>query len=249
MSAGAVWRLTARALGALWWWALPIRRAEASAALLAALPAAGPPGPLLRRAVGSAALGYLELLLGRPMEIDGLDAVSAWLRPGQGLWCLAGHHGPWDLLLVRASAAVPISIFVRAPSGRLSRAALDHLRRRGGDLELLSPTAGIAAATEAYARGRVVVFVQDQRHNKGVAVPFFGRPARTSTGLARALAAHPGPVLWAEAWRAGDGRPVGALRFCPPPDAAEATAWSQAQHEAAARARPGDWWWLHKRWA
>lgn len=249
MSAGGAWRLLGGALGALWWWALPVRRAEACAALRAALPTAGPPGPLLRRAVGSAALGYLELLLDRPMEIEGLDQISARLRPDRGLWCLAGHHGPWDLLLVRASAAVPISIFVRAPSGRLSRAALAHLRRRGRDLELLSPSAGIAAATAAYARGRVVVFVQDQRHNRGVAVPFFGRPAKTSTGLARALAAHPGPVLWAEAWRAADGRPVGALRVCTPDAGVDPTAWSQAQHEAAARARPGDWWWLHKRWA
>ncbi|MBL8615479.1 MAG: hypothetical protein JNM72_07715 [Deltaproteobacteria bacterium] len=249
MSAGGIWRALGWGLGALWWWALPIRRAEATAALRSALPSAGPPGPLLRRAVGSAALGYLELLFGRPMEIDGLEGISALLRPDRGLWCLAGHHGPWDLLLVRASAAVPISIFVRAPSGRLSRAALAHLRRRGGDLELLSPAAGIEAATAAYARGRVVVFVQDQRHNRGVAAPFFGRPAKTSTGLARALAAHPGPVLWAEAWRAADGRPMGALDLRVVRPGVDPTTWSQTQHEGAARARPGDWWWLHKRWA
>lgn len=232
-------------LGATWWWALRVRRAEATASLARCLPGVAP-GPVLRHAVGSAALGYLELALGGAIPIQGLDTVADHLRSGRGLWCLAGHLGPWDLLLVRASARVPVSIFVRPPSDRISRAAVAALRR-AGDLELLDPREGFPAALRAYAAGRVVVFVQDQRHARGEHVPFFGHAARTSTGLARALAAHPGPVLWAEAWRAADGAPQGALRLLTPPPT-QVTAWSQALIEDAVRARPADWWWLHRRW-
>lgn len=243
----AAWRL----LGALWWWALPLRRREAQAQLCAALPERSAEAPaLLRGAVGSVALGYLELALGSPMPIAGLEALAAELQRGRGALCLGGHHGPWDLLLVRCSERVPVTVFVKRPSSRIAAWALDRLRG-GGDLELLPPRGAFAAAERALRAGRVVLLVQDQRHNPGPAVPFFGRPARTSEGYARlrALADALGaPTYGALAWRRPDGVAEGSLTRLNAPEHGDLTAWTQHFHEAAARAQPGDWWWLHRRW-
>jgi KDO2-lipid IV(A) lauroyltransferase len=243
----ALWRL----LGALWWWALPLRRAEALRALRDTLPKRATEAPsLLRGAVGSVALGYLELAVGSPMPIRGLDRLAAALRPDRGVLCLGGHNGPWDLLLVRCSQQVPVTVFVKRPSSRLAAWALQRLRR-GGDLELLPPRGAFAAAERALQAGRVVLLVQDQRHNPGPAVPFFGRPARTSEGYARlrSLADRLGaPTFGALAWRREDGTAEGELQALNPPQDGDLTAWTQEFYEKAARERPGDWWWLHRRW-
>ena len=243
----ALWR----ALGALWWWLLPVRRAEARAQLTATLPERAPEAPaLLRAAVGSVALGYLELAVGAAMPIAGLDTLAAALRPDRGALCLGGHNGAWDLLLVRCSQRVPVTVFVKRPSSRLAAALLDALRR-GGDLELLPIRGAFAAAERALRRGRVVLLVQDQRHNPGPAVPFFGRPARTSEGYARlSVAAQQlgAPTFGALAWRNADGRPEGSLTELNVPQHVNLTEWTQQWQEAATRARPGDWWWLHRRW-
>lgn len=243
------------ALGWLWWTVLPVRRRTAVAQLQAA-ELGRPPGPTLRRAVGSAALGYLELLLGRRARWHNTDAVAAAIR-GRGGICLAGHGGAWDLAMVSCAHHLPLTVYVRAPSSALARRVLRWLRKRSGaDLELLPPGGGLADAERALDRGRLVVLVQDQRHNGGLPVPFFGRAAWTSAGFAVLAHRHPGlPLFGAWQVRAESGHVEGTfeqLHWERPAERGEAvaelTAHSQQWVEAKVRAAPGDWWWLHKRW-
>jgi KDO2-lipid IV(A) lauroyltransferase len=172
---------------------------------------------------------------------------------GGGL-CLAGHGGAWDLALVSAGFHVPITIFVREPTNRLAAWALARVRGRS-DVELLPPRGSMSAAREALERGRLVVFVQDQRHNDGVEVPFFGRPALTSAGFAALAWRSRAPVFGAWQWWDGDGGHQ--LRFETlepifPETRDEAivslTRFSQAFYEDRIRERPHSWLWLHKRW-
>ncbi len=254
MIAALLVRAAVGLLGGLWWWGLPVRRAVARDQLRQSLPEVAP-GPTLRRAVGSAAVGYLELLLGRRAHWTGTAEARRRIATTGGI-CLAGHGGAWDLAMVCCATEVPLTVFVRAPSSRLAAAALAALRRRhGADLELLPPAGSMGAAAAALARGRMVVFVQDQRHNRGLPVPFFGRPAWTSAGFA-ALAHRSGAPLFG-AWqrRDPDGRVRGEMRPLDWPVAASRaaavaalTARSQAWTEAQIRRWPADWWWLHKRW-
>lgn len=238
------------ALGWLWWTLLPARRRLAAQQLQACLPAA-PPGPTLRRALGSAAWGYAELLMGQPLEWRGLEAAR-----GGGL-CLTAHFGPWDLAMVRCAEAVPLTVFVKTPSQAWAARALEGLRRRtGADLELLPPAGSMPAAERALERGRLVVFVVDQRHAAGIPVPFFGRPAWSSAGFARLAWRSRAPIVGATMGRGPDGRPWGRMEPLPwaiPEARDEAlpalTAAAQAWVEAQVRARPQDWWWLHRRWA
>lgn len=238
-----------RFLGALWWWVLPVRRATAVAQLHAALPDADP-GPVLRHAVGSAAFGYLELMAGRWAEWRGLDQVT-----GGGL-CLAGHGGAWDLAMVSFARQVPLTVFVKAPSNPVARWVLRRLRTLGGtDLQLLPPAGSMADAHEALNKGRLVVFVVDQRHNRGVPVPCFGRPAWTSAGFAVMAWKTRAPLYGTWQRRDPDGRVRGDLERLDWPipedrDEAIATLTAQTQQwvESKVRRWPADWWWLHKRW-
>ena len=241
-------RLAVWLLGWVWWLILPIRRTVACTNLAQALPGASP--ALLRHAVGSVAVGYLELLLGRSVRWHGLEEARG------GAVLFTAHLGPWDLCLLAAARITPITVFLKVPSSPAAAAAIRRLRQHPAvDLEPLPVQGSMTAAHRALERGRLVVFVLDQRHHQGVPVDFFGRPAWTSAAFA-AMVHRCRPRLFASSqWR--DHRGVlhayaQPLRWQIPEDRAEAvqtlTARCQTWIEQRIRERPGDWWWLHRRW-
>ncbi len=233
-------------LGWLWWTLLPVRKRLAVANYRACFPERSPAE--LRRTVGELVLGYLELARGRRAELRDWEMLR-----GGGL-VLAGHGGAWDLCLVSVAAAVPITVFVRTPTNRLAARLLERARQ-GVDLELLPPRGSMEAAYRALDRGRVVVFVQDQRHNAGLAVPFFGRPALTSPAFGAMAWRTRAPLFGAWQGREPDGQHWLQIERLPweiPADRDEAiqtlTARSQAFYAEKIRLRPYSWLWLHDRW-
>ena len=235
-----------RLLGWLWWWVLPVRRRLAVENFRRAFPDRDPRE--LRRGVGELAWSYVELLLGRRARVEGLDLV-----PPTGAICLGGHGGAFDLALISVARHVPVTIFVRTPSNPLAAWLIERLRRRAG-LELLPPRDSMAAAYRALERGRVVIFVQDQRHNQGIRVPFFGRPARTSPAFAAMAWRTRAPLLGVWQWREAGGHVIRFQRldWPVPEDRDEAirslTAASQRFYEDRIRTAPHAWLWLHDRW-
>lgn len=242
-------RLFAWLVGWVWWTVLPVRKALAVENYTRAFPGRDPGE--LRRTVGELVLGYWELLRGVPAEVvlpwdhDGGEA-----RPGI---ILCGHGGAWELALLSGAQRIPLTVFVRTPSNPLAAWLIARLRRRG-DLELLPPSGSMARAYEALEEGRFVVFVQDQRHNRGIPVPFLGRPAWTSPALAAMAWRTRAPLYFAWPERTPAGHRVELRRTSPElPEEREAairvlTSWSQECIEAALRSRPHSWLWLHDRW-
>ncbi len=234
----------------LWWWVLPIRRRDAVDALRAALPEVAP-RPVLTRMMHDLALGYIELLQFDRLTItvEGAGAVPP------GALVLGGHGGSWDVALLAWADALPLAIFLRTPSDPWTRRFLAGHRARH-DLVALETGATMDDAHAAIAAGRAVFFVQDQRHAKGIASPFFGRPARTSTGLASAFLKTGRPVF--AAWQRREG--VGRHTLCiepleiPPLESDRATDIraitdaANAWYEARIREYPHGWLWLHRRW-
>lgn len=234
----------------LWWWVLPIRRRDAVEAIRASLPEVAP-RPVLTRMMHDLALGYVELLQFERLTItvEGAEHIP----PGTLL--LGGHGGSWDVALLAWADAFPLAIFLRTPSDAWTRRFLAAHRARH-DLVALESGAKMDDAYSALTTGRAVFFVQDQRHAKGLASPFFGRPAQTSAGIA---AAHlkTGRPIWA-AWqhRVGVGRHHLAIAPLPMPpctndraaDIQAITDITNAWYEARIRVHPHGWLWLHRRW-
>jgi KDO2-lipid IV(A) lauroyltransferase len=201
----------------------------------------------LRRTVGDLLWGYVELAIGRRASIEGAEMVQT------GGICLAGHGGAWDLALISAASKIPITIFVKPPSNPIAAWWITRARTRAG-LELLPPTGSALAAYRALKRGRLVVFVQDQRHNQGIPVEFFGRPAWTSRGFGVLASRTGAPLFGAWQWRDADGHhmQIEALKTDVPEDQESAieylTQKSQRFYEEKIRHRPHSWLWLHNRW-
>ncbi len=234
-----------------WWWLVPVRRAVAVDNLRRALPAV-PVRPTLTRMLHDIVLSYFELLRYDrgvlPVLVD-----AAAVPPGSIL--LAGHGGAWDLGLVASADVLPIAIFLRTPASPWVRRRLAELRSRHDVGAMLTGTT-MEAAYAALAAGRSVYFVQDQRHEKGLDSPFFGRPARTSAGLAAAVLRTGRPVYGAWPVRLGRGRH--RIVYTPvelPARTGDRNADVQAitdavnrWYEARIREHPHGWLWLHRRW-
>ena len=241
----------------LWWTAVPVRRGLAVRNLRASLPDADP-GPVLRRMMSGLVLGYFELFreLRLPGSVDlaleGGEAFVERSRRGEGTLLLAGHLGSWDLLgpMVAKRMGIPATVVVKVPRSKGVAALMERVRS-GYGLGLLNNRRGsMPRVYELLAEGQLVAFVLDQKLSRGIAVPFFGRPALTAPSLAAAAARSGLPVYFLEYWRKGTAR-HGARVTGPLPTTGrseEDTAAFTACIEEAIRRRPHSWLWLHDRW-
>ncbi len=232
-------------LGWFWWLVLPVRKRLAVQNYRRVFPDRSPGE--LRRTVGDLVVSYLHLAIGRRIDVQGVEALK-----GGGI-LLAGHGLCWDLALVSLARQAEVTIFVKPPSNPTAARWIEKARV-AARVELLPPSGSMQAAYDALERGRVVMFLLDQRHNKGIAVPFFGRPALTSPAFASMLWRTRAPLFVGWQWREG-GRYQAMVEPVqwPIPDDREVaipqlTARTQRYYEERIRQDPPNWLWLHDRW-
>jgi len=244
-----------RMLAWLWWLVYPHRKVLAVANFSLAFPEIKP-GPALREGLASLVLSIAEVQreTRKPqlnLEFSGFEALCQRAQDGQGSLVVTGHGGAWELLGLAASRdlKLPITVIVRHIASPSLRRVIEGLRDTAG-LELLPPENSFFLASKALSKGRVVVFLIDQRHNNGLKVPFFGRDALTSKALALLAKRSGAPVFGGWATRLGRGHHRfqlwGPLETTG--DLLQDTAEYTAFIEERIRERPAHWLWLHDRW-
>lgn len=262
-------RWMGRRLGDLGYVLTPRRRRIALRNLARAFPDLAPAARtrLCRRSYQHFGLMLIELsvYLTRPLEdtlarlrIDGLDHVrSAMQRHGRVLLFTA-HLGNWELLPAACRlTGLPLSVVLRP----LDAPWLDRLARRlreKSGVELIDKRAALRPVLRALAAGRMVGILLDQNaaRREGVFVPFFGHAASTSRSVA-VLALRTGtPIVPAFIRReAGGIHRVVVGPALPLPASGETAAAIESLTarctdviEAAIRATPDQWLWIHDRW-
>jgi lauroyl/myristoyl acyltransferase len=157
-----------------------------------------------------------------------------------------GTSARGTIALVSGAETYPITIFVKPPTNRVAAWIVERLRRRSG-AELLPPHHAMEAAYAALERKRVVVFVQDQRHNRGNRRPFFGAARAHVTGVRGDGVAHEAPLFGIRQWKENGVHHlrVERLDWSIPEDRDEAVPRSpsgpQQFYESAIRQRPWSW--------
>ncbi len=239
-------------LSLLWWYVLPIRVGQARQNLQRVFPELAP-GPVLRKMMQELILGYLEILCYDRLELEVTGAEALCERPGI---VLAGHLGSWDIGVLASGDAVPMALFLKRPKNPHVFAWLEA-QRLAHRVTCLWDGSTLDDGLVMLDAGKNLFFVQDQRLNRGIELPFFGQPARTSVGFAAAIQRRPlCPVWTVSVWREGVGRH--RIHFAPffLPERSEdpqedrrllslaANRW----YEEQIRARPWAWLWLHRRW-
>jgi KDO2-lipid IV(A) lauroyltransferase len=117
----------------------------------------------------------------RHVETQGMRDLVGSLEAGQGLICVSGHLGFWELLGHAPSLlGMPVTIVVRPLSIGPIDAWVNGVRRSGGQC-VLTKQRVLLSLKKALDRGQIVGFLADEdTSHKPVFAPFLGTVAATS---------------------------------------------------------------------
>lgn len=172
---------------------------------------------------------------------------------------IAAHLANWEVAAasILTQYDVPFNAIYREPNNPMVRDLLDKARTMGGKFKTFpKSTKGMRDIVRALKNGENLGILIDQKYNEGIAAPFFGHDAMTSTAFAELAqkfdaAIIPGRVERLEGAhfritlfpviesKQDDDAPRPALDMI-----------ADAHHylEDWITQKPGQWLWLHRRW-
>jgi len=182
----------------------------------------------------------------------------------RGVLLLTAHLGNFELLArMCGRTGIPLTVMHRSLGNRFVE-RFYTARRQAMGVGVLYRRADVRAAVRVLRDGGVLVVAldQNQRAGRGIFVDMFGRPACTSTALARLSVSCKAPVLPVFAsWQGEETVPViGKViepdgRGSPVEGVSDKTERIRAltalytkEIESAVRRFPDQWNWAHRRW-
>ncbi len=192
-----------------------------------------------------------------------VDMTGAWrLREiasaGRPVVLISGHLSNFEIMAAAiVEAGITCEVTYRAANNPYVDKRIRDGRIRYG-VRLFAPKGaeGARDLLVALKEGRSVAMLNDQRYDAGVAAPFFGRQVMTNPAAVR-LALRFGTVIQPMSIQRTGGVRFRVIAHDPieVADTGDRTADIEAGVravnafiEARVRERPGEWWWLHKRW-
>ncbi len=194
---------------------------------------------------------------GERIEVVGGEHIRALRDDGIGGFCVGGHIGNWEIPpVLGAREGLPLAHVYRALNNPLLDRFLRRLRAPAGGSHHAKGPSAARGTVAALRRGAHIGILVDQKFNEGIAAPFFGRDAMTSTTPARLAFRYDVPIVCVRLERLGGAR----FRFTVTPplrlpdtgdreaDIASVTRSINTMLEGWIRERPEQWLWLHRRW-
>lgn len=195
--------------------------------------------------------------LAQRTEVIGLEHLYGLRDDGQAGLFVSAHLANWLVAgAVCGQAGLPATLIYRPPNNRLVDPVFrrGHTAAAGGGL-LASGAEGGRAVVEVLKRGGHVSMLVDQRRDRGIPIPFFGRKAMTTPTSARLALKNGHPIVGMQVERLGGVRFRVTVHPIARPASGDLRADTEAMMtqinamiEAWVRQRPGQWLWLHKRW-
>ena len=191
--------------------------------------------------------------------LDGHENFLEGQRRGKGVIYLTGHIGAWELSsFAHALYGFPLHYMARPVENRRIDALVNSYRCLSGNRPIFKNESARVTLKVLKEAGTIGILAdQNTMPSEAVFVDFFGKPASTTTGIAR-LALHteaavvPGYAVWDE--HLGKY----CLRFEPPVelvrtgdgerDILENTQKFTGVLEEIIRKYPDQWVWVHGRW-
>jgi len=173
--------------------------------------------------------------------------------PGMGAVIVTGHLGNWEAAgAAVASLGMPLAAVVKRQSNQeFDRLLVDSRRRIG--IEPVYMEDARARLEDLIRSGTSVALVADQdAGNRGLFVPFLGRPASTFRGPARLSLSTGAPLFFGAAIREGNGyrgilESVETGLIGNEAERELTRGWVQ-RLESWVRRVPNQYFWFHRRW-
>lgn len=201
---------------------------------------------------------HLDAFDSSRVTVEGADYLKELVQTGRSALVISGHLANWEVIPVTAAKhGFHLQLVYRHANNPYVERLLARARAPTGGRLARKGLEGARSVHTALKNGRSVGMLVDQKHNKGRAIPFFGRPAMTAPAVAVLALHHHVPILMVDSERLPGAR--FRLTVHPPlamPDPA-------LSHDAAVtailttinatlenwiRAKPAQWLWLHRRW-
>jgi KDO2-lipid IV(A) lauroyltransferase len=254
-------RLLAYAFGAFVFHFLPVRRHVTLVNLRVCFPELTEAArrKLARRHYQSLVLGVMEVTRcwwRRPEElppcrVEGLDGLERARAGGRGVLLVSGHFTTLEIAGRMLSLRTPLCCLYRDPNNAVLAALFR--RHRGSWARQAIEMRDLTGLLRALRQGETVWYAPDQGKwtQQSAVLPFFGRPAITNTSTARLAKMSGAAVFTFFPRREPDGTYVLAigpeLKEIPGPDPEADTLRLTRLLEAAVRAAPEQYLWVHRR--
>jgi Kdo2-lipid IVA lauroyltransferase/acyltransferase len=202
-------------------------------------------------------LDKLTLASGRVEVVNG-ERLAEIAASGRPVAFISGHFSNLEIMaVVIVGMGVECDVTYRAANNPYVDARIKK-SRFGYGVRMFAPKGGEGARAllVAMAQGRSVAMLNDQKYDGGVAGPFFGRTVYTNPAAVR-LALKFGCVVQPMSIQRRRGARFRCIVHAPivvedtgdrARDIEAGVAAVNAFIEARVRERPGEWWWMHRRW-
>jgi KDO2-lipid IV(A) lauroyltransferase len=208
----------------------------------------------------AAEFAILDRILAEPgrVEVEGAERLAAIAERGGPVVFISGHFSSFELMAAAiVRAGIPCQITYRATNNPYVDERIRRTRFRYG-VRLFAPKGleGARDLVRALRRGESVALMNDQKYNGGVAAPLFGVLAHTAPGPSTFALRFGAPLQPLSVQRRDKARFTIIVHE---PIRLAATGDRDADIEAGVRqvnafiedrvrARPAEWFWVHKRW-
>lgn len=259
-------------LGAIWFHVIRVRRGVAEQAVAHAFPekSRGEVRAVVKANFqhlttslleSIAYIAYPESRLRQLIRVEGVEEAMFQPRAaGKGIVGISAHIGNFEMCTDAFGLLfeLPMILVARLPEGGFARAMLDAFRTRNPRMEVFEPK-GSAPKVVACLREKrsVLAFVIDQnlRRGRGIFLPFMGELANTTTGFASLQRKADAALCVVQIYREPDGTHRAHAKAVTPsshPNQRIAmindTLVMSNHIESYVRARPEQWFWVHRRW-
>ncbi len=202
---------------------------------------------------------HLEKIGRERTEIVNAARLQAMNRDELPGIVFSGHLANWEVIMSGTlyQAALPLDAIYRVPNNPGAAKLLDRTRTLNHRLGSIPKSrGGTRALIQSMQQGRHIVMLIDQKYNEGIAVPFFGRPAMTSTAFVQLCQKFHCPLIPLRMERLQGARfritahePMMLFdeegKALPPETVIART---HEYLEEWIRERPEQWLWIHRRW-
>lgn len=204
-------------------------------------------------------LGSIADPASRRMEVIGAERLAKVQENGRPFIVVSAHMANFELMPISAYRhGHNLSVVSRPVNNPIIQRILLYFRQRptGNWGKIPKGVDGARQALKLLKQGLNLGVLVDQRNSQGVALPLFGRPARTNLGIAKLAIDHDAPVFPIHLERLEGARfRLTVEEELKRPELGEKQAEAEAMMtemnqvlERWIRQRPEDWLWLHRRW-
>ncbi len=192
------------------------------------------------------------------VEVVGMERLQAIAKSGRPAILISGHFANWEIMAaVIVASGLDCRITYRAANNPYVDQRIIQGRARYG-VKLFAPKGGLGSRDllKTLQDGQSVAFLNDQKFNGGTAAPFFGRTVHTA-GAPTRVAIRFGAVMQPMSVARLPGARFRVTIHEPleltntgdrDKDVEAGVRQINAFVEDRVRERPGEWFWVHKRW-